>query len=405
MAIMSLHTESRPEPEANVDVTDGQSLPRLLAGLSELKQAPVLSKAPLTLIALAMAGMANAGTRDEVFEVVIAMGRSILRSDGVSIALKSGGACRLFAEDSIAPLWASNAPAIDDCIEGWSMVSDQMVIVPAINADRRVSPDQFSDRFVQSLMIAPVRVREPIAAIGAYWATKHIPTSTEIDLLSALAAAASAALETIDRTSTLNAALDTAGLLNEELRHRLKNAYAGTQALARMSLPPEHADVFTGRVGALSRVHTFLHERDPSVEVSLSELLDSETEPYRTHAPDRVRISGPTTFLDAGKVMPIGLILNELATNSLKHGALSTFRGKVQISWAMLSGSLFLSWKESDGPRIDASPTLGLGSSLLKRIVERYLGGTLECLFDVEGAQYSVVVPNAGNLALRLAAY
>lgn len=48
--------------------------------------------------------------------------------------------------------------------------------------------------FVKSLAMMPVRDRDPIAAIGVYWATKHQATDIELRVLKVLADASALAL-------------------------------------------------------------------------------------------------------------------------------------------------------------------------------------------------------------------
>jgi len=53
----------------------------------------------------------------------------------------------------------------------------------------------------------------------------------------------------------------------------------------------------------------------------------------------------------ARAAVSIGMAVNELATNWVKYGALSTATGRVQVSWMQPSGTqrLELRWIERDG--------------------------------------------------------
>ncbi len=47
----------------------------------------------------------------------------------------------------------------------------------------------------------------------------------------------------------------------------------------------------------------------------------------------------------------MSMLVHELATNAVKHGALSLIGGKLLVSWRKeLDGSLHLTWDEMDGP-------------------------------------------------------
>ena len=62
------------------------------------------------------------------------------------------------------------------------------------------------------------------------------------------------------------------------------------------------------------------------------------------------------------------MLLHELATNAIKYGALSTERGKVQITWRTEDGTaLVLDWRERGGPEVIApSKRSGFGSKLIR---------------------------------------
>ena len=56
----------------------------------------------------------------------------------------------------------------------------------------------------------------------------------------------------------------------------------------------------------------------------------------------------------------LALILHELATNAVKHGALSNSTGRVKVSWSRIEGDapglLRLVWQEEGGPAV-SEPT------------------------------------------------
>ena len=57
----------------------------------------------------------------------------------------------------------------------------EAVAIPDIYVDPRIPHDAYRPTFVKSLAVVPVRKDDPIAAIGAYWATHHAATEAEID--------------------------------------------------------------------------------------------------------------------------------------------------------------------------------------------------------------------------------
>ncbi|HEU0133520.1 MAG TPA: sensor histidine kinase, partial [Allosphingosinicella sp.] len=76
----------------------------------------------------------------------------------------------------------------------------------------------------------------------------------------------------------------------------------------------------------------------------------------------------------------LALVIYELATNSLKYGALSSGTGTLDVTTAGTSdGRLELVWMERGGPDVKAPPEPnGFGSKLVHRSVSKQLGGAIE---------------------------
>ena len=138
--------------------------------------------------------------------------------------------------------------------------------------------------------------------------------------------------------------------------------------------------------------------------ISLRDLIEAELDPYRTEAPGRVVIDGPELILPSAKAITLGLALNELATNALKYGALSTPKGAVSVRWSIEGHHLLLDWRESDGPEVRAAAIESFGSRLLKRLIERQMKGTLNRLLAAGGVTCRIEVPGIHDVELAPAA-
>ena len=57
----------------------------------------------------------------------------------------------------------------------------------AYDADPRVPQDAYRPTFVKSMAMVPVGSRPAIGAVGAYWATAHHASESELETLKALA--------------------------------------------------------------------------------------------------------------------------------------------------------------------------------------------------------------------------
>jgi two-component sensor histidine kinase len=90
----------------------------------------------------------------------------------------------------------------------------------------------------------------------------------------------------------------------------------------------------------------------------------------------------------------LALVMHELATNSVKYGALSTEKGNVAIDWAVAGEGIDLAWVENGGPTISALPTVqGFGTEMLDRIV-RSQGGGIDRPWNREGLTARLYLPN-----------
>lgn len=112
----------------------------------------------------------------------------------------------------------------------------------------------------------------------------------------------------------------------------------------------------------------------------------------------RLRGSGRIQ-LDASQTQAMVLGLHELATNALRHGALSRPAGEVDVTWSMgEEGIAQLEWRESGGPPVSTPPAdrLGFGMRLLERGLVHDLG---------PGAEVKVQFPEEGvRVAMRFRA-
>jgi GAF domain-containing protein len=120
--------------------------------------------------------------------------RQLTGADGVSFVLRSGNSCYYADEEAIAPLWKGQRFPLESCVSGWVMQHRESVLIPDIYADPRVMHEVYRPTFVRSMLMAPVRKADPIAAIGAYWQTLCAPTLSHVQLIELLAEAAAVRL-------------------------------------------------------------------------------------------------------------------------------------------------------------------------------------------------------------------
>ena len=129
-----------------------------------------------------------------VIDIVRTSARRLSGSDGATFVLREGDQVYYVGEDAISPLWLGRRFPATSCISGWAMLNRQSVKILDIREDPRIPQDAYRQTFVRSLAIIPVNQKEPIAAIGVYWAQPHVTTQGELELLQALADATATAV-------------------------------------------------------------------------------------------------------------------------------------------------------------------------------------------------------------------
>lgn len=149
--------------------------------------------------------LAMARGLDEIMSVVRGRMRSLIGADGITFVLREGDRCHYADEDAISPLWKGQRFPASTCISGWAMAHRQAVVIEDIYEDPRIPHAAYRPTFVKSLVMTPVRLEDPIAAIGAYWSTRHTPTQVQLDALTRIANSAAVALANVSLTHALNA--------------------------------------------------------------------------------------------------------------------------------------------------------------------------------------------------------
>ncbi|MFC3127691.1 HWE histidine kinase domain-containing protein [Pseudoroseomonas globiformis] len=179
-----------------------------------------------------------------------------------------------------------------------------------------------------------------------------------------------------DITARKQAERDRA-LLMAEVDHRARNLLAVVQAALRTT-PCDDAETYAraveARILALGRAHTLL-AAGRWRGVGLRAVAESELAGFLHGGKARIGLDGPDVALAAHAVQPFAMVLHELATNAIKHGALSQVSGQVRLRWWLATGWLYLEWTELDGPSVKAPSRRGFGSRMLDITLTRQLGG------------------------------
>lgn len=184
-------------------------------------------------------------------------------------------------------------------------------------------------------------------------------------------------------------------LMIGELNHRVKNllgvvaAVAHQTARASTSLD-DFTPAFTGRLASLARAHEILTaatwERAP-LRALINELFGTQVEA----AGGRISIAGPDILLTPRHLLSVSMILHELMTNAVKHGALSRQEGRISIRWALRDGRLLLDWIESGLSGVTPPSRTGFGSKMIALTVGHELRGKSISEWSEAGLAFQLV--------------
>jgi two-component sensor histidine kinase len=211
-----------------------------------------------------------------------------------------------------------------------------------------------------------------------------------------------------ERTAEIQASEARVRLLAQEVDHRAKNALAVVMATLRLTPKSDvetYAKAVEGRISALARVQTLLSE-DRWRGAGLHALLKAELAPFVWEGGGelgpRADLDGLPVLLPPVAAQPIAMAAHELATNALKHGALSIPGGRVTVSWRLTGtehtprDKLLLRWVESNGPKVANPPTRrGFGTRVLESIVRGQLGGKISLSWPATGLVCEIEIPRA----------
>ena len=192
--------------------------------------------------------------------------------------------------------------------------------------------------------------------------------------------------------------------LIREIHHRVKNNLQVVASMLRLqsgTIADEHLQqIFAqsqSRVASMALIHEKLYKGDDLAQVDLSgyikELFSELVQLNKVRESIRYRTAiDPDLVLDLDTMVPLGLILNELITNSFKHAFKERQSGFIDLRIHRAEGNRFDLHYGDNGQgipkeRIEGAETLG--RSLIESLVEQ-LNGFMTMESDANGTRYHI---------------
>ena len=203
----------------------------------------------------------------------------------------------------------------------------------------------------------------------------------------------------------IKASLKEKEALLQEIHHRVKNNLQIVSSLlsmqARATKDEATVDILTeskNRINAMALIHTQLYESGDLSEINVKRFVDTmlrqmfQAYPVRgTKITPIVRVADYS--LPVAIAVPIGLIVNELLSNTFKHAFVNRKEGKIEVDFSVSEkGEVGLTVSD-DGVGLpagfDINTTKTLGLRLVKILAEDQLQGNLEVI-SREGTTFKI---------------
>ena len=191
-------------------------------------------------------------------------------------------------------------------------------------------------------------------------------------------------------------------IMLKEIHHRVKNNLQVITSLLRLQSKdiedPEVLKQFreaTNRVIAMSLIHEKMYQTKDLSKIDISSYFKTlTTELIRSYAidiPIETEITTDLNYITPDYMVPLALLLNELTSNSLKHGFKDKSTGKISVNIEEIEENIEFSFSD-DGVWDDSNSGASFGLELIDTLTEQ-----LEGEFEKEinnGTHYHFKFPN-----------
>jgi len=207
-----------------------------------------------------------------------------------------------------------------------------------------------------------------------------------------------------DRTKELRRALDEKRVLMREIHHRIKNDMHIVQSLISLQIE-QGIDSGSGEIlkdarsviSLMQRIYEHLYQQDDYGDVAikpiLSKLLEEDIKTIAATKQLTITTDIQNLVLPRRVAVPIGIIVNELAVNSIKYGRQSVHDPSIIFSLHLTEDNLEISMRDN-GPGFPDSTirgTYGYGMSMVEALVQQFRGSIR--LMNDRGARVEIMIP------------
>lgn len=194
-------------------------------------------------------------------------------------------------------------------------------------------------------------------------------------------------------------------ILLQEVNHRVKNNLTMIKSLLYLqskNVKTKEAknvlEDFQNRIQSIAIVHTKLYETEYIGTLDITNLIQSIYSELKMSFGDgsiKFRITGSCSALDITTAITLGLIFNELITNSIKHAFKKIDEGRIDIHIKEMSDYITIQYFDNGpGLKDKFDESLGNFGFKLLHLLPKQINGNLLYLYDEFSCHYELKFKN-----------
>nr|WP_075292960.1 PAS domain-containing protein [Pararhizobium arenae] len=181
-----------------------------------------------------------------------------------------------------------------------------------------------------------------------------------------------------------------------EMRHRIKNLSAVIRSVVA-NAKADNPAVVHFKEALLGRLDITFKAQEIAARGGAVLFEDLLKDAVSATAFERLDWSGPAIEVDSPKALSVSMILHELGTNAMKHGAAAAPEGRIRVQWDIEEKQedrmrLILQWREEGGPTVSRPANKGYGTELIEGLTA-HMGGNVELSYPTNGLTARLIIP------------
>lgn len=211
--------------------------------------------------------------------------------------------------------------------------------------------------------------------------------------------------ERISYEEKLKAALEEKEILLSEIHHRIKNNLAIVSSMLHLQeLNMETKEGIEAlsqsrkRIKSTALVHELLYRNDSFANIELGEYAKELFNFLKPDKDIKLIVEGDDVYLNLETAMPLGLLLNELLVNSLKHSYSHTDSGLTKVRLAYADSFLKINYEDSHGSfpeNLDFENSNSVGLTLINTFIQQLNGKII--IANKSPLKYNIQIPLNGR--------